>query len=61
MKRRDSKVFDLRTGWTDEERAIESRAAKGTRLFEVFAVSHDLLLVKGDGRLKVVRAAVPKD
>jgi hypothetical protein len=34
---------------------------KGTRLFEVFAVSYDLLLVKGDGRLKVVRAAVPED
>lgn len=34
--------------------------SKGTRLFKVFAVSYDLLLVKEDGRLKVVRATVPE-
>jgi hypothetical protein len=34
---------------------------KGTRLFKVFAVSYDLLLVNEDGRLKVVRATVPED
>jgi hypothetical protein len=34
---------------------------KGTRRFKVFAVSYDLILVKEDGRLKVIRATVPED
>lgn len=34
---------------------------EGTRLFKIFAVSYDLLLVRDGGRMKVVWAFVPED